>query len=296
MKPSKSLVRDLISLIEGGHVPYSSFNNEMRECLHREKMILYHVKGSFKKISAINPDALKEFLDNNFDGFSDLYKLQVLLDDPTSIRADFAEHSVNSKTKNVKTCPGFPVNTIYPLKTILNKKELIIDPEDGTFLYITDWQNFIIPEDVIVIGIENMENFRLVRKQRDFFYKYHEKSFDIKEPRILFVSRYPVSNNLVDWLASIPNPYIHFHFGDLDPEGIKIFQSPFKKAIRERTTFLIPDDIEERLKHGSKERYDYQFSNNIDLDTSDPVIKHLLDLMHKYRRCYDQEGYINQNL
>ena len=291
MKPSKSLVRDLITLIEGGQVRYSSFNKEMRGCLHREKMILYHVRGSFKKISAVNPVALKDFLANNFDGFSDLYKLQVLLDNPTSTRADFAEHSGNSKTKNVKTCPGFPVNTIYPLKTLLNEKELVIDPEDGTFLYITDWQNFIIPKDIIVIGIENMENFRLVRRQRDFFYKYLEMAFDKINPKLLFVSRYP-SNDLVDWLASIPNQYIHF--GDFDPEGIKIFQNQFRKVIGDRATFLIPDDIEERLKHGSKERYDYQFSNNINLDTSDPKINCLLELMHKYRRCYDQEGYIRK--
>lgn len=174
MKLSKSLVRDLITLIEGGQVPYSSFNNDMREVLHKERMIIIKTNGSFRKIYTACPSSLKEFLANNFDGYRNLYKLRSLLNEHSGLRADLAEYSGNSKTKNVKTYLSFPINTVTPLRTHLNCKGLVIDPAVGTFLYITDWRHFIIPEDVIVIGIENIENFRHVRNYKEFFKRYVE--------------------------------------------------------------------------------------------------------------------------
>lgn len=62
------------------------------------------------------------------------------------------------------------------------------------------------------------------------------KTFSKLNPQFLFVSRYPFSSDLVDWLALIPNPYIHF--GDFDPEGIMIFQFPFKKALGKKSLLL----------------------------------------------------------
>ena len=42
----------------------------------------------------------------------------------------------------------------------------------GKLTFICDWQSFSVPEDVIVVGIENMENFRLVQRQKYLFEKY----------------------------------------------------------------------------------------------------------------------------
>lgn len=64
--------------------------------------------------------------------------------------------------------------------------------------------------------------------------------------RILFVSRFPQSLDLRLWLKDIPNSYVHF--GDFDIYGIQIFLTEFQKYLGERSSFLIPVDIEERLK------------------------------------------------
>ena len=42
---------------------------------------------------------------------------------------------------------------------------------EGSFVFIADYENFEIPQNVIVIGIENMENFRYIRQQKNLFKK-----------------------------------------------------------------------------------------------------------------------------
>lgn len=134
------------------------------------------------------------------------------------------------------------------------------------------------------MGIENMENFRLIRQQKNLF------SSLLPNRRILFVSRFPQSLDLRLWLKDIPNSYVHF--GDFDIYGIQIFLTEFQKYLGERSSFLIPVDIEERLKNGSWERYREQNSESKNIFSNIPELQRLIDLIHKYQRAYDQEGYI----
>ena len=55
----------------------------------------------------------------------------------------------------------------------LNGKQLVVNPQEGTFLFITDWQSFTIPTDVTIVNIENMENFRFIRQQKALFTSTH---------------------------------------------------------------------------------------------------------------------------
>ena len=68
---------------------------------------------------------------------------------------------------------------------------------------------------MIVVGVENGENFCRIRSQKYLF----------GDNKVLFVSRYPQSADLREWLIKIPNRYIHF--GDFDLAGICIYQSEF---------------------------------------------------------------------
>ena len=137
---------------------------------------------------------------------------------------------------------------------------------------------------MIIVGIENMENFRMIRQQRELFEK------TIGSDRLLFVSRYPLSTDLRSWLQMIPNSYIHF--GDFDLAGINIFLTEFHVHLGNRSTFLIPSDIEERLTNGSTERYNDQYPKFKRLSTDIPEIQHLIDTINRCHKCYDQEGYI----
>jgi len=55
---------------------------------------------------------------------------------------------------------------------------------------------------------------------------------------------------------------------------------------------LVPEDIEERLKHGSSKRYEAQYPQYGQMKVSDPRLERLVQLIHKYKKGYDQEGYI----
>ena len=151
-------------------------------------------------------------------------------------------------------------------------------------MFVDDWQSFEIPSDVIVVGIENMENFRMIRHQRALF-----ESVLGSQP-MLFVSRYPQSTDLRRWLMGIPNRYVHF--GDFDLAGIHIFLMEFHKHLGPRSSFLIPPDIEQRLRGGSLKRYDDQYGRFHSLRSDLLYLQHLIELIHQYHRGYDQEGYI----
>ena len=270
------------ALIAGEVVAGSRISSKMLDELIEEGLLSVVTRGSRKSYQARDTEALKRFLIDKDESFR-------LLEIHTSTsRASMAAKTGNSKLVKVRSCSGFPVNTYEAMKCLLNDKEMVINPVEGSFLFITDWKEFSIPEDVIVVGIENMENFRMIRQQRQLF------ESKMGNHRFLFVSRYPQSIDLRSWLQSIPNRYIHF--GDFDLAGIHIFLKEFRRYLGERSAFFIPSDIEQRLRNGSQERYDDQVSRFVNLKSDDKDIQSIIDLINKYRRCYDQEGYIDGNI
>ena len=88
----------------------------------------------------------------------------------------------------LRSCPGFPVNSYEPVECMLNGKPFVINPPEGSFLFIDDWLHFAIPADVVVMGIENMENFRMIRRQQLFIANYL-LSHGL-QGKVLLVSRY----------------------------------------------------------------------------------------------------------
>ena len=274
------------ALIKGEQVSGSKLNGKLRDELLAEGLLLVVFHGSRQSFRARDVEALKRFLTDKDE------KYRLLEVDASDSRASMATKTGNSKLVMVRSCPGFPVNSYEPIECRLNGYPFMINPQEGSFLFVTDWKTFIIPEDVIVIGIENMENFRMIRWQKAFFEKYlqsHEFS-----NRVLFVSRYPQSTDLRRWLCSIPNHYLHF--GDFDLAGIHIFLSEFQQYLgKERSSYLIPDDIESRLKSGSKKRYDEQYCRFRDIQSDSYELQQLINIIHRERKAYDQEGYIQYN-
>lgn len=266
------------ALIAGEQVAGSRLSSKLLDELIAEGLLSVSTRGSKKSYRARDIEALKRFLMDRDESYR---TLEVNISDS---RASMAVETGNSKLVKVRSCPGFPVNTYEPITCMLNDDEIVINPRAGSFLFITDWKAFVIPEDVIVVGVENMENFRMIRQQRELF------ESEIGKHRFLFVSRYPQSTDLPSWLQTIPNSYVHF--GDFDLAGIHIFMTEFHQKISHRSSFLIPTDIEKRLQNGSQERYDNQFSKYGHLKCDDDRLQHLINLINKYHRCYDQEGYI----
>jgi len=106
----------------------------------------------------------------------------------------------------------------------------------------------------------------------------------------LFVSRYPQNQNkdLMKWLQTIPNRYIHF--GDFDFAGIRIFLNEYKKYLKNRASFFIPENIENLIEiYGNKKLYDKQgFNLNKEKITEENLLK-LIEAIHKHKKGLEQE-------
>lgn len=201
--------------------------------------------------------------------------------DATSRAAQVAATG-NSKFVSRRTMTGFLVNSYEDIAATMHGRPIVIHPAPGTFTFISDYRAFAIPPNVTIVGMENAENFRQIERQRYLFAHLSP---------VLFVSRYPQNGDLVRWLQTINNPYIHF--GDFDLAGIHIFLSEFyAKLGPERSQFFIPDDITRRLPLGSMERYEKQFARYATRPIADPRLEPLVALIHRHHRGYDQEGYI----
>lgn len=267
------------ALISGEQVASSKLNSKLLDELMAEGLLLVTTRGSRKSYRARDIEALKRYLIDKDENYR-------MLDVTTAdSRASMAVETGNSKLLTIRSCPGFPINSYQSIECSLNSEPFMVNPPEGSFVFIDNWKHFVIPEDVVVVGIENMENFRMIRQQRKLFESL------LGNKQLLFASRYPQSTDLCNWLLTIPNKYVHF--GDFDLAGIHIFLTEFHKHLGDRSTYLIPSDIEQRLVKGSLSRYNEQYDKYHTLQCDIPSLQSLIDMINKHRRGYDQEGYIN---
>lgn len=280
MSLSKTQINNLRHLLQGEKLAWSALDNDLRQTLIDEELVSVISHGSHKTIYAQSTSGLQVFLEQHYE---ELRGFDWIVGDLSAVssRAELAANSGNSKTKALRSCPGFLVNSYMPISAKLGDNDIVIQPEEGTMLFVADWKVFRIPENVIVVGVENMENFRQIRKQKNLFQKYGS---------VLFVSRYPQSCDLINWLKQTVNQYVHF--GDYDLAGLHIYETEFYNYLFGRASFFVPDDIETRLQKGSMERYNIQYERFKNYKPTDKRLLSLFGLIHRFHRCYDQEGYI----
>ena len=264
------------ALISGEQVAGSKLSSKLLDELMAEGLLSVVTHGSRKSYRARDVEALKRCLIDKDESYR---TLEVSSFDS---RASLAAETGNSKLMTVRSCPGFPVNSYEPISCSLCDKDFVVNPHEGSFVFIDNWRQFSIPQDIVVVGIENMENFRRIRQQKKLFESV------LGNMPLLFVSRYPQSTDLRNWLMGIPNRYVHF--GDFDLAGIHIFLTEFQKYLGDRASFLIPSDIEQRLTQGSATRYNIQYNKFHTLRCTDTKLQSLIELIMNYHKCYEQEG------
>jgi len=276
-KISVKLAEQLIQLLEGAALPYGQLKSELVDEMVAEGILQIKLKGrSRRQVYASKSSVLTNYLNSQW-GISDLRFYASNLKDGDTRGANIAA-STNSKVAGRRTFKGFLVNCITPVQATLKGRSITIKPIEGLYTYIHDFEEFKVPDNVVIIGVENGENFRYLHLQKHLF----------GDDCVLFVSRYPQSNDLVSWLGSVNNKYIHY--GDFDFEGIRIFRDEFYKQLGEKACFFIPPNIEEHLsKYGNKKLYDKQYQGDTTKLALNNDLKQLLSLFHKYKRCLEQE-------
>ena len=233
------------------------------------------------QIFLADPGMLNDYLHNQFGiGDLDLFIEKILGHSLT--RAGSVHISGDSKLKTIRTFSGFLANVYHPVKCEMQGKPFVLNPLPGSFTFVHDYKTFLPGSSVTVVGIENAENFSQIEKQ----------SYLFRDMEVLFVSRYPQSNDLVKWLQAIPNAYLHF--GDLDFEGINIYNHEFKKHLGDRAGFFIPPQTENYLvKYGNRTLYNKQLSRAADVSQlSEKNIQELTYLLHQHKKVLEQEVFI----
>lgn len=289
MRPS--LIQAFAALRQGETVPFSRFPVDWAEEMLSEGGVSSIVRGSRKSLKVISRAAFDVYLRSK--GLQpDKLEETVSVLSGADCRAQQVQLLGDSKAVPVRSCPGFPVNVIGPLSVRLGERKLLLCPCPGSFLYISDFLQFRIPSNAIVVGVENMENFRLPERQTAVWEEILDQFGGDGVPPLLLVSRYPQSRDLVTWLQEIPNQYVHF--GDFDLAGIHIYLTEFYRYLgAERSAFFVPADIDERLSaSGSRERYQAQFERFGKMVVPDLRLEPLVQLIHRHQKGYDQEGYV----
>jgi len=273
-----SIAEKLILLRNGEKVPFSKLKHEVIDLMIGNGILNVQLHGRSKKLVYLsNKELLAPFLINHF-GIDNLENYITGYLKAELSRAEAIEISSNSKLRSVRTFKGFLVNCYEPVECVLNNRVVSIEPQEGTFTFIYDYLTFNPSPDITIIGIENPENFRQIQKQKILFGNI----------RPLFVSRYPQNKDLIRWLMSIPNDYLHF--GDFDFAGLNIYMNEYKKHLQEKSSFFLPANIEKLLStRGNRDNYTKQaIQFDLSLVEEENVLI-LIGLIEKYRKGLEQE-------
>lgn len=280
MKIPISIAEKLVAMLNGEKIPFSKVKHSVIDGMLENGILKKQIQGRSKvAVYLTNRDGMLAFLKNHF-GIDNLENYVSGLQRADLSRAESVEISSNSKLKSIRTFKGFLVNCFEPVEGLLHGRLITIQPQEGTFTFIYDYENFLPDKNVTVVGIENPENFRKIQKHRKLFGNIHP----------LFVSRYPQSKDLVRWLQTIPNRYLHF--GDFDFAGLNIYVNEFKTYLQDKASFFLPKDIEEMLSaRGNRNNYQnqtIQFDRNV---IQEQNVHTLLKLIENYKKGLEQEIY-----
>jgi hypothetical protein len=273
------IANQLARLSNGEKIPGSMLKHPAIEEMIDNGVLRRQLIGRSRSVICLHNKALLDiFLKNHF-GINNLEQYVYALTQTEISRQDAIIASSDSKVRAIRTFRGFPLNCLYPVNCMMKNEPIIINPMEGAFLFIHDYENLVPDPEVTIVGVENSENFVHLKKQKNLFDNIHP----------LFVSRYPQSKDLIRWLTMIPNNYLHF--GDLDIAGLNIYFSEFKKHLGDKAGFFLPQNAESLfIKFGNRALYDNQ-SACFDIDQAEKEVntRILISLINKYKKGVEQE-------
>ena len=279
-----AMARLVLKMLGGELIPYTKFDGLIANRLMDEGIITIVPRGSKRSFRMIDPEGCRIYISQNYTSGMELEDWIEMKNCPDEVlRSEQVAKAGDSKLRYTRTFKGFLLNCYTPIEATFHGEPCVLSPLQGTSIFMQDYEYFRIPEDVVVVGIENGENFQHIRAQKYLF----------EGMKVLFVSRYPQSKDLCNWLKIIPNRYIHF--GDIDLAGISIFLNEFYVKLGNRAEFFIPADVKKRLKDGNRQLYDNQYLRYRAMLVSDERLRPLVAMIHKYGKAYEQEGYISNH-
>lgn len=279
--PTSAEIGRLKRLLDGEQLPGSQLNTVFFEDLLREGYLMVVPKGKNRSVVvAKNKEYLAKHICQQWQ-IKDLDEYVSFREGPSLTRIEVQNVLGDTKALSVVSYQGFLVTAYDAIDYVLHGQTGHLPLIDGSMLHIFDFEAFSIPEDVVVVYVENFTPFRYITRYRHLFNRQH---------RYMFVSRYGTSAAINEWLKAIPNKYIHF--GDFDLDGIKIYQKFYGELGENRASFLIPDDVEKRIRtKGNPHLYYAQENRNERFVLADIRLYDLVSTIMECHAGYEQEGY-----
>lgn len=189
----------------------------------------------------------------------------------------------NSKQDGAnKSIKGFTILADREIAIGYLGREYLINSLTG--LHIVAWHSIILPPEATVVIVENAECLYDLRWIPNVGLK-------VKDGPFVILCRFPVCEEAKRWLETVPNRILYF--GDFDLAGIRIYENEFKKRLGDKISFIVPDDLEKRIrKKGNTELYAKQVNEGFaSVSCQSSELKDLIALLHNLQSSYEQEGY-----
>jgi len=276
---SDGAIKVIVRLIDGDVISGGDFNKHKKylEPLVDEKIIT-HKQISKKRfeIKANNSDNLQNYITGKY-GIESLENYLQL--DENSTRFEVLETTKNDKAKKVNTLSGLYISSQDNIKIFINSNEVVLNTPKGTSTFLPISANLDVDNDILIVGIENAECLHYISKVNHLFPK--------REKLYMYRNKY-----MLEWLQEHNNEYLHF--GDFDLAGIQIYKNQIVPKLSNKSSFFIPENIEELLNKGASDLFleHHKFKKNL-LGFSKET-DYLIELIYNYKKTVRQESLFSE--
>ena len=283
----KSFADALLHMTQGARLNASVFADKKKLGQFISDGMIRKVPAGGRRYRYIVPDgeALARYLAVNYQIHS-LREYVRLLDKETVSGEEALGAGYSTKTRRSRVFTGFFLTSIEALTVPYGEGVLSLPPPKGTGCFVFAPEALAVPPEATVVGVENPEVFQKIRRLAGWF---------VSEQPCVFVLRY-MSKGLCDWLAEIPNTYLHF--GDFDLSGLAIYIREYRSRLpASRCRFFLPPQIERYLSRwGNAELYEKQLSQTRSVAFHQyPEIAPLAEEIKRHRKGLEQEFLLRIN-
>ena len=156
--------RKLLRLLNGESIPFSSFVCEVSLRLETEGFLAVVSHGRNRTFRMLDPEGCRIYMAQHYtSGMSLEDWIEIKTREKEVARSEQVAKGANSKLRHTRAFKGFPLNCYEPIEAVFHEEPYLLSPARGTCIFMQDYESFRIPEDVVVVGMENGENFRYIR-------------------------------------------------------------------------------------------------------------------------------------
>lgn len=290
-KLSLKVIEDLSNLLKEGRIQAIKMSNHrvLKDLVEESAVKIINHRPLMYGVE--NPDLIYRYLSksNNIKAKSLAELLEYIefeKNEQVKSRDEIVKHKKTTKDSVSNSFYGLHIAVLKDTQIYQGKELITLKPNISGSYFLFHKLDIKIPDDTVVVGVENPQVLWLIHK-----YSYLFEDFE----KAVFILTNDISSGyFYTWISKISNKYIHF--GDFDFAGLSIYYDKIKPKLKTKETyFLVPDEIFDLIKyHGSKATYDKQLIYNVDRLKSridDEKVLKLMDfiLSVKIRKCLEQE-------